>query len=467
MQIYISGVGGSGLSSLAHLCLDLGFRVAGSDANLSKGIEKLVARGLVFNHGQDAEFLEKINNQNNIDYYIYTPALKKDDPEKAKALELKIPSGKQNFLVNEILKLKQLKLIAVAGTHGKTTTTAMIVWILKKLNVPISYIIGTEIGFGNSGQYQNESQYLIYEADEYDRKFLDLKPEISLVTSLDYDHPDTYPTQDAYYQAFRDFIDQTSQICYLYNENCFDLISTKNSEYLRDWVSTNQKKTFLISLEANWGEIQKSIKALIKLPGKHNRLNGYLALQTVLNLFYLDKDYTKLIPDFDLDKKTDFLKFKRKIADILNVFPGTSRRFEKIAENIYSDYAHHPTEIAATLQLASEYIKINTPESKLIVVYQPHQNARQHQIKEHYSKCFNLADKIFWLPTYLTREDPDQKVLSGNNLTQDAEYKSRIEFIDFSNELFDKVNQEVKANNLVLLLGAGTIDLWFREKLKK
>lgn len=466
MQIYISGIGGSGLSSLAHLCLDLGFSVAGSDTDFSVGIEKLVARGLVFNHGQDPKFIEKINSDSKIDYYIYTPALKQDNTEKIKALELEIPSGKQNFLINEILRLKSLKLIAVAGTHGKTTTTAMISWILKNLNIPISYIIGTEISFGNSGQYQNESQFLIYEADEYDRKFLDLKPEISLITSIDYDHPDTYPTQDSYYQAFRDFIDQSISLCYLYNENCFDLIATKNSVYLRDWVSINQKKTFLISLEANWDEIKKSIKALIKLPGRHNRLNGYLALQTVLNLFYLDKNYAKLIPDYDLDKKKDFLKFKRKIADILNDFPGTSRRFEKISENIYSDYAHHPTEIAATLQLATEFIKLNTPDSKLIVIYQPHQNTRQHQIKAEYLKSFNLADKIIWLPTYLTRENPELNILTGTQLVEYSESKDKTEFLDFSEELFDKVSQEVQKKNLVLLLGAGSIDSWFRDKIK-
>jgi UDP-N-acetylmuramate--alanine ligase len=466
MQIFISGVGGSGLSSLAHLCLDLGFNVVGSDPNHSPNIDKLISRGLIFDKSQDPDFLEKLNRETPFNYYIYTPALRHDHPEKLKAANLQIPSGKQNFLINEIIKLKSLKLIAVAGTHGKTTTTAMIVWILNHLNIPISYVIGTEIGFGNSGQYQSNSQFLIYEADEYDRKFLDLSPEISLITSLDYDHPDTYPTQESYYQAFRDFIDHTHQMCYVYDTNSFDLLSHQDSQYLREWVSTVRNKTFLISLEANRGEIQKNIKKLIKLPGRHNRLNGYLALQAVLNLFYLDKNFASLISDFDLENKTSFLKFKRKIADILNDFPGTTRRFEKIIESVFSDYAHHPTEIAATLQLASEYIKINQLGKKLVIVYQPHQNARQYQIMDDYAKCFKLASKIYWLPTYLSRENPEQKVLTATELTKNIENSIEIEPIDFGKDLFDKVLQEVESNSLVLLLGAGSIDSWFREKLK-
>jgi UDP-N-acetylmuramate--alanine ligase len=414
MHIYFIGIGGSGLSPLAQLALDCGYEVSGSDLQRGFGTLAVEKRGVLVNYHANPDYIRELNQTNPIDFIVYTAACKPDDPELLFAKSHNIKTGKRDSFINKITAEKKLKMLAVAGTHGKTTTTAMVVWLFKQFNLPISYLIGSNISFGPASQYQEGSEYFVYEADEFDRNFLHYNPFASVITNIDYDHPDTYPTKQEYYKAFSDF-----------SLRCSHLF-TWQDERLK--LEASSHATFLPNEDTELN---------ITLFGLHNRNNMRLAL----NLFHHVAG--------SLDDE-DSLK-------VANLFPGTQRRFEKIEKNIYSDYAHHPTEISATLQLASEIAK------NIVVVYQPHQNVRQHEIKSLYDHCFDLASKIYWLPTYLSRENENLEILSPSQLSLHVSQNKKILISELNDDLKLKIFKELsQPATIVVGMGAGSIDQWMR-----
>jgi UDP-N-acetylmuramate--alanine ligase len=429
MHIYFSGIGGSGLASMANLCLDLGYKVSGSDLEENESTLNLKARGATIFFSQSFQNLETQNNIEMIDWFVHTPAVKENNPEYQFCLKNNIKISKQNGLINYIVKDKGLKLIAVAGTHGKTTTTAMVVWLGKQLKLPVSWVIGSNLSFGNSGAYEKGSEYLIYEADEYDRKFLELDPDISIISSLDFDHPDTYTDLDDYNTAFTKFLSQTKQLICIWNED-FKKLGVEKLE-------TEAKLYNPESTESPNSEYLTKIK----LTGNHNRKNAYLAISAVSSFSEVDS---------------------AKLNDLIETFPGTQRRMEKLVDGLYSDYAHHTTEIAATLELASE-LKQKENFRKIVVVYQPHQNIRQHVMLSKYTDCFDLADEVYWLPTYLARENPNLKILTPLEIVANINNPNKVKIADLDEKLYSTVKQHLADHDLVLFLGAGSIDNWFRE----
>lgn len=434
MHIYFSGIGGSGLSAMAQFCLDLGFKVSGSDMEKNENTDILIARGVNICIPQLEVNISKVHSEKKIDWFVYTPSVNSKNVEFQFAKVMGIKMSKQNELLNYTLKEKELKMIAVAGTHGKTTTTGMAVWLFEKLNIPVSYVVGTNLPFGPSGKYTAGSEYFVYEADEYDKKFLELSPEFSIITSLDFDHPDTYTSQEDYFNGFNQFISQTKNNTFLWRDD-FDKLDS-------DILVLQDKEQ---NAKVNIFEKNKGIT--IKLSGLHNRQNGFLAAQAV--------------------SKATNLKVLN-LYNFLTDFPGTQRRMEKLSSLIYSDYAHHPVEIEATIQMAKEMMVLQgIDEKKLIVVYQPHQNIRQHEIQSGYVKCFDMADEVYWLPTFLTREKEDLSVLTPADLIKNIspEDRQKIRISDLGVELIEDLKQEMENGNLVLVMGAGTIDKWAREGL--
>jgi len=417
MNIYFSGLGGVGIGPLAEIAFDAGHTVTGSDSTESPLTKELTARGITVTIGQDGSFLRSEHAKQPLDWFVYTAALPANHPELLTATELGIRTAKRDVFLAELIKTHNLKLIAVSGTHGKTTTTGMMIWALKQLNIPVSYSVGTTLTFGPSGAYVEGSEYFVYECDEYDRNLLHFSPYLSLLTSIDYDHPDTYPTIEDYTNTFCQYISQSSHT----------IAWQKDLDYIHQ-----------LPLDTIWS-LQPNEVATLKLGGDHNRRNATLVLKAL--------DYLGL---GELDKN---------IA-ILEQFPGTDRRFEKLANNLYSDYGHHPQEIAATLQRASEL------SDKVILVYQPHQNWRQHFIKDEYTNQFEKAQKIHWLPTYLTRENPDQPVLSPQELTANVTNKDAIIYSNLNDKLWSEIESYRSNGYVVVCMGAGTIDGWVRSKLQ-
>jgi len=416
MNVYFAGIGGVALGPLAEIARDLGYMVSGSDPNEGLMTKRLVETGVIVSVDQSGNFLQSQHQQTPIDWFIYTSAMPQDHPELVAARQLGIAHiVKRNEFINFILAEKQLKMIAIAGTHGKTTTTAMFVWALQQLGIPVSYSIGTTISFGPSGKYTPGSEYFIYECDEFDRNFLAFTPDVSLITSIDYDHPDTYPTRTDYAAAFTQFMNQSSQVIMWSHDTIEGLVVPPTT----------------------W-QLQDSEIADVKLAGIHNRANATL-----------------------ITKASEFLELSDQdsIRTALNSFPGSARRFEKLGDNLYTDYGHHPAEIAATLQLAREL------SDHVVLVYQPHQNVRQHQIRGEYTDCMQLAEHIYWLPTYLTREDPTLPVLSPEELTTNLVNRDAVTYAELDNTLWDAIATARAAGKLVLCMGAGTIDGWLRKQL--
>lgn len=423
MHIYFSGIGGVGIGPLALLALDAGYTVSGSDQAESDMTRLVADRGAAVHIGQEVDTISKIHSTTPIDWFVYSAALKDDHTELKFAGNQGIRLSKRADFLNTLLKDLNLKLVAVSGTHGKTTTTGMLVWLLKQLSKPVSYSVGTTLSFGPPAQYVKGSTYFIYECDEFDRNFLEFQPELSIITSLDYDHPDTYPTERDYTEAFKTFCQQ--------------------SEITITWEDIVDR----LSSDAHFFALaEDQLFDHIKLAGLHNRRNAWLACTAINRLGIVAND----------------LKDWEKVLKIVSDFPGTSRRFEKLAENIYSDYAHHPTEIAATIAAARELNK------NVVVIYQPHQNIRQHELQQEnaYAHCFDGISKLYWLPTYLSREDKDLPVLSAEELSSRVTTVS-TEIAEMNSDLSAKIMDHQEAGDLVVGMSAGDLDGWLRKLSSK
>ena len=411
MNIYFSGLGGVGIGPLVEIARDAGHTIMGSDINESLVTEELRGQGVAVNIGQDGSFLRASHDETPIDWFVYTSALPDDHVELLLARELGMRVSKRDEFLAYIIQEKDLKLIAIAGTHGKTTTTGMMVWSMLELGIPVSYSVGSTLSFGPSGKFDPKSEYFVYECDEYDRNFLNFTPYLSLITSIDYDHPDTYPTEDEYTEAFRQFVGQSNH----------SILWRSDAEY----ISATGDKAWILDETFS-----------LPLAGEHNRRNATLVAKAT--------EYLGVAKDDD-------------IINALGTFPGTDRRFERIGDNLYSDYGHHPKEIAATLQLAREL------SDHVVLVYQPHQNRRQTRIQKDYIDQFELADETYWLPTYLSREDPDEHILTPEDLIANLTNKDSVHIAEFGDELWATIQQARRDGKLVLCMGAGTIDGWVRE----
>ena len=354
MRIYFSGIGGVGIGPLSRIALGAGYDVCGSDKSPSLITDELVAAGISVSFDQSGAFLQAEHDKTPFDWFVYTAALLEGHPELV-------------------------------------------------------------LSFAPSGEFNENSQFFVYECDEFDRNFLHFSPEISVITSVDYDHPDTYPTEKSYLEAFHEFGEKSKKVI-VWQENS-TIFNPKN----------------LITLS--------SADQNITIPGKHNRKNATLIIEAL--------------------KHMSTSANKSEIYQAINSFPGSGRRFEKLADNLYSDYGHHPIEIRATLQMAREL------SDQVVLVYQPHQNVRQHEIIDQYSAdIFHYADEVYWLPTYLTRENPDLPTLTPQQLAKNID-PEKLHFADLDDNLWQNITTAQKSGKLVLCMGAGTIDGWIREQLAK
>ncbi|MEX0668135.1 MAG: Mur ligase domain-containing protein [Candidatus Saccharimonadales bacterium] len=429
-HIYFSGIGGSGLFPLALMAHQCGYRISGSDVEINENTKQLAALGIDIAYHQDGVFMQGVHEHTPIDWLVVSSAIPPDSPEISYASKQGIRVSKRDGLIGEIIAKNNLKMVAVAGTHGKTSTTSMMIWTLDQLGASPSYIVGGLPAFGPAGAYETSSDLFVYEADEFDRNFLNFKPYLSIITTMDYDHPDTYLNEDEYYQAFAEFISNSAAVFTWEDiyKNISELVGSADKQEDIHTIKDDQSET-------------KQLLDSIDLLGAHNRRNGLLVLEAVKSL----------LPDVS----------EEDIIKAINSFPGVARRLEKIAENIYSDYAHHPTEIAATLQALGEKF------DKISVVYQPHQNIRQHQVRGMYKEAFIGTSQLYWLPTYLSREDPNLPVIEAQELLSEVDdntLKSYKAVVDMDDELVASLKKDLDDGYVVVFMGAGSIDAWAKHQ---
>ncbi|MCL2371221.1 Mur ligase domain-containing protein [Candidatus Saccharibacteria bacterium] len=412
MNIYFSGIMGVGIGPLAVLSAKVGHRIFGSDRKPSLMEQSLVNQSATIEIGdQNGDFLAQMHHEHNIDWFVHSSAIKDDHPELIRARELGLKISKRDELINEIIHEKNLKLIAVAGTHGKTTTTSLFIWCFKQLSIPVSFLNGTTLSFAPPSDYQEGSQFFIYEADEFDRNFLHFRPYLAVLPAVTYDHPDIYPTEDDYRDAFRQFISE--------------------SQHSLSWASD--------SLDGSLTESNPDITLL----GAHNRKNATLVFEAI----------HQFMPDVE----------PNAIIQAINSFPGAQRRFEKIADNIYSDYAHHPNEVHATLQLARELA--DQTGQKVVAIYEPHQNMRQKLVIDQYPWAFEQADHIIWLPTNLSRENSDESPIPPSVFVELLRSHGKTAEPGALDEALIANIRELSKDNIVVLLSDTGLDAFARVHL--
>lgn len=431
MHIFFSGIGGTAIGPLALIAAQAGYSVSGSDKQDSQYIHYLRKHGIVNIHiGQDRDSIEHVHSEEPIDWFVYSSAVaieNPNSPELTFCREQAIKTSKRDELLNVIIQDKRLKLIAIAGTHGKTTTTAMVIWLFKQLKLPISYSVGAKIPFGDMGQYQKESEYFIYECDEFDRNFLSFEPYLSLISGVSWDHHEIFPTREDYQQAFKEFIDQSKST----------LLWREDFEYL----ALSENNHYSIQDSAN-PEINH-----LALAGHYNRLDAWLALQAVHQL-------TK--------------QPVGKLLELMNDFPGLQRRMEEIAPGLYTDYAHTPEKIRGGMSVALELAEKNNQD--LIVVYEPLTNRRQHYMLDDYKDSFSGAKKLYWLPSYLAREDPEQRVIPPAELITHLSDPNIAVPHERNDKLEELIRQHLAKGDMVVGMAGGggdSLDEWLRERFSK
>ncbi len=431
MHIYFSGIGGAGISSLALMAKQIGLAVSGSDKQDNHNLHYLAEKGITNTHvGQTWDQIAAVHAAQPIDWFVYTSALPMEQPDADELRFCKqnhIKATKRDEFLNYLLDDQKLKLIAIAGTHGKTTTTAMTIWLFKQLGLPISYSVAGEISFGETAQLDPSSNYFVYEADEFDRNFLAFHPHLSLITGVDWDHPDIYPTRDVYNQAFVDFIGQSERVVMWQNDA--DQLGQTGS----------QNRSIL-------DQKDPSIDSQLHLAGQVNRLNAWLVAHAVSQL--TDQPLNELLTH--LDK-----------------FPGVGRRFEQIVPGLITDYAHTAPKIRGALQMAKEVAGNN-----VVVVYEGLHNTRQHFMKADLTHLFDDVKKLYIVPSYLAREDPNLALLSPQDLKGllDPEVQSRTEPSQLNETLRSAIQHHLDQGDLVLCLSAGggnSLDEWLRQQFSQ
>ena len=406
MKIYIAGITGTGMGPLALMAAQAGVKVYGSDLQEGAVSEELKKSGIEYQIGeQNGDFLQRVHEEVGLDWFVYTSSLPENHPELSLAKKLGLRISKRDELIANLVESLNLKMVAIAGTHGKTTVTAMIVWSCKQLGIPVSYLVGSTLSFGEAGHYEPASKFFIYEADEYDRNFLQFRPWLAVISSVSYDHPDIYKTVQDYQAAFEQFEEQSEQ-------------TIRNV----------------------------AIEQAITLTGLARRYDATLALMAVEKIVAV----------------SGLTLGREEIIAVLNKFPGVKRRFEQITEGVFTDYAHHPEEISATVELALEEAR-QLKKSGVVVVYEPHQNVRQHELRDGYREAFIGVNKLFWLPTFLTREDPNLVVFEPADFINSLRNASVGESAEINDELAERLKEARKNNYLIVLMSAGPADAWLRK----
>lgn len=433
MHIFFSGIGGAGIGPLALIAKQAGYIVSGSDKQESSYITYLKKHGIQDIHiGQDSQQIATLHNQRPIDWYVYSSAVEKEHtnhPELVYVRENKIKHSKRDELLNQIIHDKHLKLIAIAGTHGKSTTTAMVVWLFNQLLIPLSYSVGAKLSFGEMGQYQKNSEFFAYECDEFDRNFLAFEPYLSVISGVTWDHHEIFPTREEYQEAFKDFINQSAMtICWQEDYDYLNLQSTQKIQVQ----------------ESDHPHIHD-----LKLAGFYNRLDAWLAVQAVHEA-----------------TKTPV----RKLIELMNLFPGLSRRMEQIAPNLYSDYAHTPEKIRGAMSVALEMCATKSPAQKLIVIYEGLTDRRQHHMINDYKDCFDGAAHVYWIPSYLAREDPESAIIPPSELIKHLADPLIATAMERDESLKKVITKHLDSGDMIVGMaggGGGSLDDWLRAEFSK
>jgi UDP-N-acetylmuramate--alanine ligase len=440
-SVHMVGVGGIGMSSIAEVLIARGFRVSGSDLRKSDVTEHLESLGATIYEGHDA------SNLGDADVVVYSSAVKPDEnPETTEAQRRLIPIIKRSEMLGELMRMKYG--IGVAGTHGKTTTTTMVGMVAKEAGFDPTIIVGGKVAVFGSNAVSGEGDLIVIEADEYDRTFLRLSPAVAVITNVEEDHLDVYKDIEDIKAAFLQFANSVpffgAAIVCLDDPNIRSVLG----QIHRRVVTYGQSRQAGLRAEqviqegaTTRFEVIEDSRSLgqitIHAPGVHNVLNALAATAVGLEL--------------DIPFAT--------IAAALAHYTGVDRRFQVHGEEagtlVVDDYAHHPTEISATLAAAAR----GWPERRIIAVFQPHLYSRTRDLKDEFARAFYDADVLVLTDIYPAREAPIEGV-DGEMLADLARrYGHRdVRYVPDKADLPAHLAEMVHANDMVVTMGAG--DVW-------
>ena len=439
------GIGGIGMSGIAEILLNLGMKVSGSDLKRSAVTDRLAALGATVYDGHDA------GNVVGATVVVTSSAVNAKNPEVIEAHARKIPVIQRAEMLAELMRLKYG--IAIAGMHGKTTTTSMVAAVLGAGGLDPTVVVGGRVDAMGSNARLGTTQYLVAEADESDRSFLKLSPILAVVTNLDREHMDCYQDMDDVERAFVDFIDRVP--FYGAVTACIDNV------LLKGVLPRVRRRVFTygVAAEADFRlEILEASRPMnaaagqgssfsrflvhtgagplgpfeLHVPGRHNVLNATAAVAIARQL--------GVAPE--------------KIAEGLTHFRGVDRRFQRRGEargvTVVDDYGHHPTEIRATLEAARAYTR-----GRVHVIFQPHRYSRTADLLEQFCGAFTDADTVVVLPIYAASEEP----ISGVTAERLAEriLGPRVEFAPDFITAVATVTAPARSGDLILTLGAGSV----------
>jgi len=446
-HIHLVGIGGAGMSGIAEVLLKLGYKVSGSDIHLSEITNHLERLGGKIYHGHDP------NNIKDIDVVVYSSAVSMDNPEIVYAKAKRIPVIPRAEMLAELMRLKYG--IAIAGAHGKTTTTSMISLVLTKAGLDPTVVVGGRFNDIGSNARHGNSEYLVAETDESDGSFLKLSPIISVVTNIDPEHLDFYKDLDEIKNAFLTFMNKVP----FYGKVIF-CMDCKN---IRDIIGKIERRFTSYGL-CKEAEIRATDILLHSLYSEYNLVVKDKKLDklrvNIPGLHYLSNSLAAVAVGLELGIDLSIIK------DALATYSGVHRRFEiKAKVNdilVIDDYAHHPTEIKATLAT----LKLQNPGS-IIAVFQPHRYTRTKALAKEFGKAFNDADMVIVTSIYPAGEKSIPGVdasLIVENLIKEGHPK--VMFINSFLEIVKFLKDIVCPQDAIITLGAG--DVWkVSEELSK
>ena len=437
--IHMVGIAGAGMSGIAKVLCEQGNKISGSDLVDNSVTDKLKAMGIDVFLGHSALHLEK-----GVDLVVVSSAIPAENVELQVAKSYNIPVIKRGQMLAQIVN--QSKGIAVAGAHGKTTTTAMLFTILEGCQYDPSFIVGGEIQGTSLNAKLGRGDYFIIESDESDASFLELQPYIAIVTNIEDDHLDFYKSFSNIQKAFAAFLGQINPkgfaVYYADDHNLKEIIQYMEGNFidygenlsakyrLHNWKPRGIGSTYDLYIKEKFiTDIELSV------PGQHNALNSLACIAVAMEL------------------GLDILKIKQEIKK----YKGTKRRFEIIEEKgnviVVDDYAHHPTEIRATLEAARNY-----HPGRIIVIFQPHRYSRTKMLGSQFGAAFIAADLTIISDVYAAGEIPLDGV-SGEIIYQSAlQAGCNALYIPELSHIEAHIKEELRENDLIITMGAG--DIW-------
>ena len=447
-HIHFVGIGGSGMSGIAEILFNLGYQISGSDLSDSSVLQRLSSMGIQTYVGHAASHVEKA------DAVVTSTAVKASNPEVLKAREMHIPIVPRALMLAELMRLKQG--IAIAGTHGKTTTTSLVASVLAEAGLDPTFVIGGRLNSAGANARLGSGEYIVVEADESDASFLNLLPVMAVVTNIDADHMETYGHDFGRLQkAFVDFLHRmpfygTAILCT--DDSAVRAIVDQVTCPVTSYGFSEDAQVRAINVKAVGGQmhftVQRSngvtlpdMEIVLNLPGRHNVLNALSAIAVAVELNIEDAAVQKALSEFK----------------------GVGRRFQRYGDHsngkdaavtVVDDYGHHPVEMAATLAAARGAF----PNRRLVLAFQPHRYTRTRDCFEDFVKVMGLADAVLLAEVYAAGEAPIVAA-DGRALIRALRIADKVEaiFVDDIQTMAQAAVDFLKAGDVLLCMGAGSV----------